>query len=195
MHVFADWYVHTHSFAGDGDAYFSMFDVLCIVWQVRPAKQPRAQRHDLPISQVRLVWASCNKGSMNWAGARSRAHAKSMKSRSADAYCWERNGWNITSTVWNVDCQVHMVCKFVKTTGIPRYCFLKKKVFFSKSMFFLTGSTFFRVFEALGTLPLILIYVFNYYVILCCVLGLEARFWSQRMHAHTMAASTNQSTW
>lgn len=73
--------------------------------------------------------------------------------------------------------------------------FFKKKVFFCKSMFFLTGSTFFRVFEALGTLPLILIYVFNYYVILCCVLGLEARFWSQRMHAHTMAASTNQSTW
>lgn len=72
--------------------------------------------------------------------------------------------------------------------------FFLKKVFFCKSMFFLTGSTFFRVFEALGTLPLILIYVFNYYVILCCVLGLEARFWSQRMHAHTMAASTNQST-
>ena len=63
-----------------------------IVRQVRPANQPRAQRCDLPISQVRLVWASCNKGSMNWAGARSRAHAKSMKSRTADAYCWQRNG-------------------------------------------------------------------------------------------------------
>ena len=47
MHVFADWYVHTRSFAGDRDAYFSMFDVLCIVWQVRPANQPRAQRQSL----------------------------------------------------------------------------------------------------------------------------------------------------